>query len=185
MRGTWLYFVIGMLIVILLVVSVRGFVDVVYNCNSAMENAQREREQEQRRSDNYAKAIELLQGGDYLEARKLLDYLWDYKDGEVLLAYARARINFQRTDYFAYSVYDCLDKIPEDYSGDLADDIAAFRVEAEKRRPELQALYDAEPDQKSYDNCLHLLSGEVVDTCVKYRCQNIHDDIGCHKPVVL
>lgn len=147
MRGTGFYVVIAVLVLILLVMMVHGCADVIYNCNTAMAVAQREREQEQRRSDNYAKAIEMLQGGNYLEARKLLDYLWDYKDGEVLLAYARARINFQRTDYFAYSVYDCLDKIPEDYAGDLADDIAAFRIEAEKRRPELQALYDAEQER--------------------------------------
>ncbi len=147
MRGTGFYVIIAVLIMILLVMMVRGCMDAVYSCNTAMETAQREREQEQRRSENYAKAIELLQSGDYLEARKLLDYLWDYKDGEVLLTYARARISFQNTNYFAYSTYDYLNQIPTDYSGDLAEDIAAFRIEAEKRRPELQALYDAEQEK--------------------------------------
>lgn len=147
MRYTGLIVVIYIVVLALLCMTACGIERAVISCKTAVETARQEREYEQKRSDNYAAAVSFLQSGDYGQARKRLEYLWDYKDGEVLLAYARARSFFQETNYYAYYTFDYLNKIPADYSGEFADEIAAFRVEAEKRRPELQALYDAEQER--------------------------------------
>ncbi len=133
--------VVAFLLVCLLA---RGLVQTAYNCRKTRAATQQEREAERKKSEDYDKAIDLLRNGDYQVARKLLEYLWDYKDGEVLLAYARARYRYTQADYTSYNAYRYLDSIPSDYSGDMADEIAAFRKEAEPHRAEKKASYDAE-----------------------------------------
>mgnify|MGYP007069938989 CR=1 FL=1 len=133
--------VIAFLLVCLLA---RGLIWTVYNCRETREATQRELEIEQKKSEDYDRALKLLRCGDYQEARKQLEYLWDYKDGEVLLAYARAQYRYTQTDYTSYNAYGYLDSIPEDYSGDMADEIAAFRKEIAPHRAEKKASYDAE-----------------------------------------
>lgn len=143
-NNTGLLAIVLFIAILLVCLLARGLTQTTYNCRETREATQREREIEQKKSEDYDRALKLLRSGDYQEARKLLEYLWDYKDGKVLLAYARARYRYTRTDYISYNAYGYLDSIPTDYSGDLADEIAAFRKEAEPHRAEKKASYDAE-----------------------------------------
>ena len=131
-------------LMLLVCFGVRGLCEAAYSCRETRAAEQRARELEQRNSENYARAVEYLQNGNFSEARRLLDYLWDYRDGEALRSYALARIAFAKEDYTAYFAYDLLEEIPAEYDGDLFEEIAAFREEAEPYRAEKKAAYDAE-----------------------------------------
>lgn len=126
-----------------------GVVQAVYSCNAAREAERREQELAQKTDDDYNIAVERIRRGDYTGARELLCRLEDYKDGGVLLHYARARSFFPRTDALAYSTYEELEQIPADYFGDLAEEIAAFRAETEPYRAEKKSLYDAEQERRA------------------------------------
>lgn len=85
-----------------------------------------------RRANTYKSAVtEIRKGGDYEEAREKLLDLGDYKSARVLSNYALALKVYNGGRATAGVALDqitiCLMTIPDDYSGELADDIKAFK----------------------------------------------------------
>ena len=142
--GCFLLLVIGIAILYTLSGLINIGTSCVGSCNAQIAAQQREKQAEADRAERYAEASELLQAGQYGSARTAFYRLSDYRDSEILYNYARARELYNTNSYSSYNCYDHLAKIPDDYDGDFADEIAAFREEAELHRSEKQAAYDAE-----------------------------------------
>ncbi len=97
--------------------------------------------------DSYNNAITLIQNGTYEGALDELekanpdvidrdDFEWDlkrdnlgecYKNTVPLYAYAMAQMEYNLENGYMHTVNDCLELIPEDYNGELSDEIKTFK----------------------------------------------------------
>lgn len=131
--------------VLLLCALAGNTVRCVNQCNANREAEQRALALQKEYAEQYEAALNLLRNGNYREAK---EYLWrlpdEYRNKDILLTYAIAGALYTSDKYYAYDAYARLDAIPTDYAGDLADEIAAFRKNAEPYRAEKKAIYDAE-----------------------------------------
>ena len=143
-KGVMIFIALVYAVWVLLYGAVEVGGTVVSSCNSAVRESKHAKEQEQKMADSYAEAIQHIQSGEYSKACSLLSRIEYYQNAKILLLYTRARIYYSRTEYEAYWTYKYLDAVPAEYAGDLSDEIAAFRTEAEERRADLKSLYDAE-----------------------------------------
>lgn len=80
---------------------------------------------------SYKSAQLAIDKGSYEKAQESLDALGDYKDARVLRTYALARWLYSASPSTGGSVLDqidiCLSAIPDDYSGDMAQDVSKFK----------------------------------------------------------
>ena len=151
-QGCLLICLIGVIILYMLYAVVSSCQTMVKSCNARIAEQQKEEQAEVDRAERYAQASELLRAGQYGSARSAFRQLSDYRDSEMLYNYARARELYNTNRYSSYNCYDYIAKIPDDYAGDYADEIAAFRKEAELHRTEKKAAYDAEMQRQEEES---------------------------------
>lgn len=103
------------------------------------------------KSQNYNKAIELIEQGEYDKASLLFLKLEDYKDAKYLYFYANY---LHYKDNYIYSARKFLNEIPKTYKGKFADEIVAERplceaayAEYEKEQERLELQRKREEDE--------------------------------------
>ena len=101
----------------------------------------------------YSQMITYVEEGNFSEALKTYNFnkedLQDYKDAEAIHIYAQARfqydslINTDSIDNQMDAFTNELDLIADDYSGELADEIKAFKAELAEKKPAVEEAYNA------------------------------------------
>lgn len=97
---------------------------------------------------DYTSAINLIKDGNYVEARKHLESMKEYKDADIVLKYNNALEESKKSKPNSLLTKMYLDQVPIDYSGDFSKEIKQLHEQSIKIVDDLSKQKELAAKQK-------------------------------------